>query len=118
MSSLNDTGVGDLLEALGRECATLASISEKIQTILVCAGVSRTTGPSFYSDAQSCDLLTQSLIAIAELLSVISQRIPRAWTLDIVDVLQELPLSALAAALALEPKPNAGESSGAIELFQ
>ena len=113
-----ETGVGELLEALSRECATLASISERIQTIVICAGGNTATWASFHRDAQACDLLTQSLAAITEFLSVISQRAPQSWTLDIVDVLQELPLSDLAAALALEPKSGNEGYSGAVEFFQ
>lgn len=117
MPSSTETGICDLLEALSRECGTLANISEQIQTIIVCAGGSASTAQSFYRDAQSCDLLTQSLIAITDFLCMISQRAPRSWTLDIVDILQELPLSDLAAALALKSNSNEKRSPGAIELF-
>jgi hypothetical protein len=100
-----------LSRTLGACAGELAALAD------VCEGLQAGLAPALQSgaaieEAQTLDLITQTLAAVAEYLAMIAAGLPHDWTVDARLAASAVPLTELAARLAggaLHAPPESGE---------
>jgi hypothetical protein len=101
-----------MLGACAGELAVLAGRCEALQAGLAPA----LQGGAVIEEAQSLDLVTQSLAAVADYLNVLAAGLPPEWVVDAQPAAATVPLSELARRL-VGGAPHAPSESGELDLF-
>ena len=102
---------------LGAECADLAELAERLQSVLAPALLRLADDADCHRNVQSLDLFAQRLAGIATILDALEGQVPATWQADVEAALQDVTLSELAMRLRGEPEGEASYEAGALELF-
>lgn len=97
--------------ALGACAGELATLADRCEALQAGLAPALQTGAAI-EEAQTLDLLTQSLAAVADYLHALSALAPVDWRLDTGPAIAVVPLTELAWRLrggALHPPPETGE---------
>lgn len=104
--------LGEILDAASGQMDELAARCYRLQESL---GPFLAHGAPM--EAQTLDLLTQRLAAIALFFGELSSRVPPEITVNAAAAVAPLPLTDLATRLSLEPAPPTQASAGELDLF-
>ncbi len=102
---------------LGAECADLAELAERLQSVLAPALLRLADDADCHRNVQSLDLFAQRLAGIATILDALEGQVPATWQADVEGALRDVTLSELAMRLRGEPEAEASYEAGALELF-
>ena len=108
MADLSHQPLSRTLGACAGELAALAGLCEALQAGLAPA----LQGGAAIEEAQTLDLLTQTLGAVADYLHVLAAALPSDWTVDTTPAAASVPLTELAWRLvggAFHAPPETGE---------
>jgi hypothetical protein len=100
-----------LSRALGACAGELATLADRCEALQAGLAPALQTGAAI-EEAQTLDLLTQSLAAVADYLHALSSSLPGDWVVDTAPAAAVVPLTELAWRLlggALHPPPETGE---------
>lgn len=104
-----------LSRTLGACAGELAALSDRCETLQAGLAPALQSGAAI-EEAQTLDLLTQSLAAVADYLHALSQTLPEDWQVDPNGAARIVPLTELARRLVGGPMPPPAES-GELDFF-
>jgi hypothetical protein len=102
---------------LGAECADLAELAERLQSVLAPALLRLADDADCHRNVQSLDLFAQRLAGVATILDALHGQVPSAWQADIEAALRGVTLSELVSRLRGAPAATEASEAGALELF-
>ncbi len=102
---------------LGAECADLAELAERLQSVLAPALLRLADDADCHRNVQSLDLFAQRLAGMGTILDALHGQVPPAWQADVEAALRDVTLSELATRLRGEPAEMVPCEAGALELF-
>lgn len=105
------TGLQPLSRTLAACAGELATLADRCEALQAGLAPALQTGAAI-EEAQTLDLLTQSLVAVSDYLHALSATLPAEWLVDAAPAVAVVPLTELAWRLlggALLPPPDTGE---------
>jgi hypothetical protein len=102
---------------LGAECANLAELAERLQSVLAPALLRLADDADCHRNVQSLDLFAQRLAGVATILDTLHGQVPSTWQTDVEAALRGVTLSELATRLRGEPAETVVYEAGALDLF-
>jgi hypothetical protein len=116
-SSLGAVSLQLVLSRLGAECADLAELAERLQSVLAPALLYLADDEDCHRDVQGLDLFAQRLAGVATILDALHEQVPSAWQTDVEAALRGVTLSELATRLRGEVVETASHEAGVLDLF-
>jgi hypothetical protein len=122
VEAMTQTGLGAMslqlvFSRLGAECADLAELAERLQSVLAPALLRLADDAECHRNVQSLDLFAQRLAGVATILDALHGQVPSAWQADVEAALRDVTLSELATRLRGEPVEATPHEAGVLDLF-
>ena len=106
-----------VLSRLGAECADLAELAERLQSVLAPALLYLAEDVDSHRDVQSLDLVAQRLAGMAMVLDALHEQVPSAWQTDVEAALRGVTLLEQATRLRGEAVEVGSHEAGELDLF-
>lgn len=119
---MTQTGLGAMslqlvFSRLGAECADLAELAERLQSVLAPALLRLADDAECHRNVQSLDLFAQRLAGVATILDALHGQVPSTWQADVEAALRDVTLSELATRLRGELVEATPHEAGVLDLF-